>query len=835
MASKQPPITDRTQYLTDIAFIPPEFKNEVWAAQSLFYAKKNSVRFLDPIKAEKYRNLSRGIINEAEYKKIIDPVTPTGHGGKAEYVASDWKTCPVDVHLDNIVETKLDKAQIENKIQLNTIDKFAKSQKQRKKEKILWQRETRNLINELHAELGYNPIKGSVNPYSYIKEKSGDSENMTEAMDQTLEYIESQIKDSQDLALYDRYLYKGDIEIAFELGIEHLLVDVNKWRIWCKSFNQDILHFNRACGQWITDQTTGRGMVRYIDPQHLWTSPFKTRNGEDILFWWNESDITWAEFFQTMGQTLNQEQLKAVFQLNKDNGNHNYNWGQRMSISASNARIRVGRCEFLTQDSENFSQNLIDGKVPAMKRQPLSWMPNKYTPSKYKSEQVMKVYNVWYSWDYIPPPGSRLDNNSPADWTWQSQYIFNLKKNVDMHRYGVDQRYAKSTLVIQKDERMSFTDVKEAFMTKIRTLWHKMQNNLVQDFTSIIMDQDFTSAMLSAVDESNKTNAANPNKPSGGTGKDAGIAMFKSIKQGGVGMIKLRDKNGQIAIQDPSKLFFSIDSGHATKAGQNMESILGLYSLMITSLSQNDITEGKAPAPRTPVVGLEEAITSSKEGIWFIEDAVREFFIMFGERTVQQILLIVQDAKKYGYSKRFNELRSVIGIANAMLLEAVEDLTPEEIGLTVSLENTKANQEYVISLATQMADKGEIGRDVVGILIDLVHTNYKYAYVLLMIETKRRKEEMAAQEELAHKRQMELAQVNLQTAVTLTQATGAAKDQNIRTKGEVDSQLQQLGNSLKAETMQKQKQQLKDNRIEQDNNKNQNQQQSRVQEAMAGV
>lgn len=196
---------------------------------------------------------------------------------------------------------------------------------------------------------------------------------------------------------------------------------------------------------------------------------------------------------------------------------------------------------------------------------------------------------------------------------------------------------------------------------------------------------------------------------------------------------------------------------------------------------------------------------------------------------------MVQEKKIYGNSKRFDQLRSVIGAANAMLMESVEDLTPEEIGLTVTLEDVKANQEYVITLATQMGDKGEVGRDVVGLVIEQAAINYKYAYVLLMVGTKKKAEEMAHQQDLEHQRQMELANTNLQTALALTAATGQAKDKNIQTKGQVDAQILQLGNELKAATMEKQKTQLKDNRIEQDNNKNQNQMQSRTQEAIAGT
>jgi len=840
MASKQPPIKDNTTFYSDLNFTPSEFKNKLWAAQWLFYGKNNCVRFLSPEARKKYQDLERGIINIPEYKKMIDPVTPMGEGGTAEYTASSWRTCPIDLHLENIVRAKLDRAVLDNKLQVSEIDKFAKSQKQRKKDKILYQRETRALINDLHSILGYNPLKESENPYSYIKENSPDEKkNMTESADEMLQYIESQIKDSQDLALYDAYLYKGDVELAFELGITHYLVNLNKWRVKCKSFNSDLLKHNRACGEWYTDETTGRGVVSYINPDELFTSGFKTRNGEDIIFWFTEEDITFAEFFRRFGQTLNDEQLKDVFELNKNSqGTHGMEWKNHGSVKGSNARIRVGRFSCLTQDAENFSMKLVNNKIPALKKEPLTWLPSKHTPTKYKSEQKMVSYNVWYSWEYVCPPGNRVAKNSPTDWEWQSQYIFNLKKNVDMYRYGVDERYAKSTLVCHKDERMSFYDIKESFMPKIRLLWIKFENNLVQDTTASIIDQDFITGLLNAVDEGNKTNVADPDNPTGGTGKDVAMSIFRSIRQGGLGLIKLRDKNGNLVVQDPSKLFFSYDSKHLEKSEKILKVILDQYSLMTLALSQNDITEGQEAKPRTPVAGIQASIASAKEGIWFIEDAAREFLIMYGERCAQHIITLVEEKKKLkngGNSERWDEFASVIGLANSMLLESVEDLKPEEIGMTVSLEDIRANQQYVIELANKMADNGEVGREVVGMVMNQVTINYKYAYVLLMIAKKRKDEEKAHMEDLAHQREMELENTRLKTAMALTGAKGEAKDKNIITQGKVDEGLIKLGDQIKAATMQRQKEQLKQNRIDQDNNKGKLQTESKTQDAIAGT
>src|SRR5882762_8997309 len=359
MAEKKPPlITDRTWFYTDLNFFDPAFKNRLWAAQNLFYAKQNYVQFLDRERKKDYRRLEKLELDTDVYKNIIDPRTPQGKGGTAEYFASDWKAHPFNVHLRNNLYARLNKIGIENQIQVNEIDKYAKSQKQKDKDKMIWQREFRKLINEVNEQIGLPPIKESQSPYNYVKSlgKGKDGANVVDSIDNLLDYIKSEIRDKQDLALYETYVYKGDLERAFEMGIKHYLINLNKWAIVSEHFSRDIVNFNKSCGRWYTDETTGRGIVEYLEPDVLRTSPFSTFNGEDIVGWYYEKDITFSEFVRQFGTTLNNEELKEVFELNKNSGSqHGIAWTKADSVKGSNAKIRIGYMSCLTQDAENFA------------------------------------------------------------------------------------------------------------------------------------------------------------------------------------------------------------------------------------------------------------------------------------------------------------------------------------------------------------------------------------------------------------------------------------------------------------------------------------------------
>src|ERR1700743_1351645 len=807
---KAPAVKDLTMWYTDLNFYDPEFKNKLWATQGLFYGKLTYVQFLDEKTAKDYRKLEKLELDEPVYRQIIDPKTPQGKGGTAEYFASDFKAHPFNIHLRNNLRARLNKIGIENEIQVNEIDKYAKSQKQKDKDKMIWQREFRNLINEVNQQIGLPPIKESQSPYNYVKslKKGEGGENAVDSVDNLLDYIRSEIRDKQDLALYETYIYKGDLERAFEMGIKHYLINLNKWSIVCEHFNADIVNFNKGCGRWYTDETTGRGIVEYIDPTHLRTSKFHSYNGEDIEGWFYEKDITFANFVRQFGTTLTNEELKEVFELNKYNGGqHGMSWSKSDSFKGSNAKIRIGYMSILTQDAENFAVKDTMGDVKMMAPKKLSWLPDPKEKSSNELQAEQKIYNVWYSFYYVPPPDSKVNNNAAIDWAWQSKYIFNLKKDVDMYRYGVDMRYAQSTFVIWKDDRASFTDIEQAFMPKIHTAWHRFQNCLINDVDAVALSEEFLGSVLNGLDEANKNGKGN--------GIDAKLQVMRQIKQGNMTFLKMTDKQGNLIV-DPSKFVIPIKNGQLERAEKFLKVIVDLYTQMVMCFGQNDMNIAK---PRTPVAGVQAAVQASQDSTWFIEKGVREFLVMYGERTVQHIMCMIKEKKRYQYKKRYDEFASVIGNANIWMLEGIEDTELEEIGLTVSLEDVHANQQYVIELANKMASEDKVSYDAVGLVMGVVSINWKYAYALLMVAVKQKERENAHKEELAFERQKQLEQEKTKQVMMLTKAKADGKDQNIQMQGRIDEMVNDALNKAKAETMATQKEQLKNNKLQQDNNK----------------
>jgi hypothetical protein len=622
-------------------------------------------------------------------------------------------------------------------------------------------------------------------------------DDVTQSPDMTnkfLDLIKNQITDDQDMALYNELIYKGDYEMAFELGIEYYLFNLNKWQErWADEFINDIMHFNKACGEWYTDLITGRPVVERFVPEALYTSPFRRKDGEDIQYYWTEYSVSFGDFIRTMGKNLQPDKLKEVFLLMKQQGFHSIGWDDsyyvfsRSNYLRDSAMIRVGKAAMLSTDMEAQMEEI--GPYGSAFRQTveLSW-----EPTNAGQKKIEKRYNVWRWWYYIPPTLTDLNN---ANWAWQSQYIFNLQKFQDQQRYGDNGRYAKSPLVIyDNSSQATFTDIVQSFMPKITHLWHKYQNYLVNDIDATILSEDFIGGLLVAVDEDNKINVGDPNLPTGGNGRDSYMQQWKMIKQNGSGFLKMTDKSGN-PILDPSKLMITFRNEYLKKAEGCLTQMFMLYDLLIKSLAFSPATAGEEVKPRTPVAALEQTIKATDSSRFFIQKGYEDFIKMYGERIVRYILDVAREVDAYMFPDRWEEFMENVGYANGLALEGIKDIDPECIGLTVSYVDNQAKKDFIMQLAMEFVKTKELNEEFIYLLLGV--DNWKYAFVLMRLALKHGRKILAEQEQQKQEYLMQLKEADLKIAQALQQGKSAGVDQNIVTQGKVDEMVNAALNNEK--------------------------------------
>lgn len=818
---------DRTIFWSDLAYVPPELKlkDPRWFAQNIYFAKKNSSLFLDPKRAAKYRKLDLLEVDEKELKQMFDPITPLGAGGEAKYVSGDWKANPIYLHLKNIVKAEIQRTS--KKIEVNFKDKYAPTRKMRDNYRILGSKLVRDLINLYAPRVGLKGISQAQDPYKWIrsmsdqvnkKDQEGKPVGGGDVVSKITDLIKNQIESDQDLVLYNELIYRGDYEQAIEKGIQFYMFEQNKWDDrWSDEFIDNIMLFNKCCGEWYTDQITGRPVIEGFIPEILWTSPFRRKDGSDLMHYFIEYNITFADFVRTMGHDLSPEKLKQVFDYNKTQGSrHGLNWldfanaknGVRMR---DNAQIRVGKISVLTQDYDVFMDR-VNPQYPLYEKANYDWYESDNTPNKFKAKRDEKHYNVWYSCYYIPPTTESLSN---ADFAWQAQFIFDIKKNQDQFRYGEDGRYSVSPLVIyENNAQPSFYDIVASYMSKIDFCWQRYQSCLISDIDGIGMSDEFLGAMLRAVDEDNKINPGRPTEATGGNDEDAAKESWKMLKQGNFSFLKFTDKQGKRFIDDPNKMFIHIKNGQLERAKNFFGEMMNLYNQMVIALSTMDSKDVKT---HVPVSGLQEIIKNSDNAIWYIQKQYEGFVKMYAERFVRYILMIKSEPNKYGYTKRLEEFKDILGLSNGLLIEGMEDVAPESIGLSVNYTDNTSKLDFIRQLALKYIDQGKIDDEIISLILG--EENWKTTLCYLRLNIKQRKKEEAAKQQLLHQQQMEDREMQLKIAQALQKSKSDGKDQNIQKQGEIDAKLAEIENQLKAMTMASQKEQLKNNKLAQEEQK----------------
>lgn len=808
---------DRTNFWTDLSYINPSLKGELWAAEVIYWCKKNCKRFLDPRRAEKYRKTDLLEINEQEMREMFDPRTPEGGGGKADYVSSDMKANPIYIHLLNNMRAEIQR--MGKQIEVNFTDKYSKTRKMRDSYKALYSRQVRWIINDFCKELGIPPMLESQDPYKWIKnfsehqEKGHDGKEMgNDVVSKFSDLIKNKIETNEDLMLYNEMVYKGDYEQAIEKGIDYYMFKLNRWEDrWADDVFDNIRHFNKGCLEWYTDRITGRPVIEGFDPALLWVSPFRRKDGEDIQYYFTEYEISFADFIKTCGFGLKEEKLKEVFLWNKSQGsNHGTNWVEnldRPNRLRDDAMIRLGRCGVLSQDYE-INMDEVIASWPQYEQTGMTW--DVYVKNQYEINRKDKNYNVWRTFYYIPPTQAQLSN---ADYAWQANFIFDIRKNQDQFRTGEDGRYTKCPLVIYDNSKQaSTTDIVQAYMGKINFAWQQYQNCLINDQDATVLSDEWMGGLLSAVDEENAVNPGEGTEPTGGNEASAAAEQWRMIRQAGKGFLKFVDKQGKPII-DPSKLMFVYKNGYIDRADKFMGQILNLYSQLNVALG-NDPNAAK---PRVTTTGIQQAVKGSDNSKWFMQKGFEFMVKACAERFVRYILMCGEEAKELGISDRYEEFRNVLGVTDGLLIEGLEDVPPESIGLNIDYTDNTGKKEFVMELAKNYIAQGKLDDDILYLIMG--SDNWKYSFCLMRMSLVKKKKEAVAQQALAHEQEMERKDADLKIAMALQKAKADGKNSNIDKQGDVDARLTDLENRLKASTMSDQKNQLKNNRIEQDNNK----------------
>jgi len=803
----EPSASNRYTYYDYLHYIPIEQKDKLWAAQVLYFNKTVSYKLVDSETIAKFRDKDKGKIDKQALIDIIDPKMPDGTGGTADYFSADWKGNPIYLHLRRIQKAKLDQLPISH--QVRAADEYAQTTRQKENSKMLGRKMFIEFVNSINKELGIPQLRPDEDPFKYAEKlaagqgaasQTGSKKGMVQNADRTTSIIDSikaSIDDNEGISLYNTYIHKDGAEIAIELGIEYYLT-TNKFQILREQILSDLINFNRYAFRWYTSKTTGEPVIEVLDLNDVKVSKFKKLDGSDHTHWYIEYNITFGDFVRMFGANRSEQELRDIFELNRHNGygstGHGLQWDRCSSLQRDGALIRIGYTEWETQNMEVYGEGYFRGNFRYNKMDS-KWIPPKESPYT-DSKREERHYNCWYKMYYIPIHGMGSSDVASTSFEDQAKYIYDFGPLQDQVRDGEDKQYSKSSLILWKSEEPSWAEIEDRFMGKIDLLWQQFQNDLANAMPhGQWFNEEIITESLQLLDEGQRE------------GKDNITEVIRKLKQTGYGWGKMFTKDGK-----PIPPFTEIKTGHLASAMERLTMIFQIYQLLMQCLGKNDISSGQAPKPRQALGGIEKALEASDDSTYYIQKAFIDGYTELGKRMLYYFKEIVAEKN----SRRLQEFRDIVGMAQSYALEAIDGIPLRNLGLTVDMANTQEANAFLNQFALEASTAPNGLMDPVDALELTFINNVKYKYAILRLKAKQRRKQMMEERENERNYQMQLLNAQNQIEQNKLQTTFQNQLKVMEVENRLDAKLLEFETRLKTMSQLEQKDKIKDNRIEQE-------------------
>jgi hypothetical protein len=202
---------------------------------------------------------------------------------------------------------------------------------------------------------------------------------------------------------------------------------------------------------------------------------------------------------------------------------------------------------------------------------------------------------------------------------------------------------------------------------------------------------------------------------------------------------------------------------------------------------------------------------ASTNATYFIEKGYTDIYNELGYRYLGYIKDIV-----IGGGERFQEFCDIVAEANGWALEAIKDIPYRKLGITVDVLNTTEHNNLINQLALEMSTAANPMITPPEALELTFIQNVKYKFAILRLKMKRREKEMLERQAAAERFQRENLQLTLQIEQAKIQARYEGEAYVMNLMKEWDQRLLQMDAQLKFMSQTQIKNQIKDNRIEQD-------------------
>lgn len=765
------------------SFIDPQFGlqdldmviDKSWAVSFLERAYLLRGAPTDASKLSQYRDLDLGISNEAEMKARFDPKSSKNpEGGKAEFVNTDWSSCPLIQSVNRIT-----KSYIINKmadISVRGIDKISIDKKMAKRQQDILRQYVIDTINFIGGKLGDAPL-----PSNYNINSIADESLPTEVNTSLIEQVRMELanNDMSFALLSEVGALKDGVELTHEIMTNYYL-DSLKFRLRIlDDVVSDIMKANIVSYRFYTSAMDGTPQVIYIDPLKLNVGPFVEKDSRDKDYWFYEDTITWGEWMKMVGGKLDESLLKEVYEANRNAffpNNSSYPVWNNQSYTLSfqnailNTAIRIGYFEC--------KKHVYDEKT-----------------GKYY-DQIIKFY-------YLPITGG-------TGLSYNEKFIFELGALQDMYRFGGMLQYSDFSLVLYRDNSMSsWYEVQEPSLHRLNYLWNQYLNTATAIVPRGVIFSEETlreivDEMVKAVEEDM---AENGQEITGSYGRWQKM-MNETIKkyvQSGRGIFKRRSGDANEKQLDPPT--FSIQHQIYDDLQRLIQEMMSLYNMMIMSLGTNPVMLGQAPKQHQTLKGIELASQSTGTMLEQMSEMAEAAVTEFGRRMIYYNQSTAMEFGKDLKPKtpRAEQMAAIIGTQGVGWQEIGRDMPVQQCTFLIENRPTDEQRILLFDYTMQLEQKGLVPVGTALMVQEI--KNYKLAKLYVMAN-------VAKQQRVAVENQMQLMERQTQQAQMMNQQAMAQQAQMMKMQNDLKNENDALKAQLKEQGMSKNIQERGENRIE---------------------
>lgn len=727
----------------------------------------------DIVKLSQYRDLDLGISNVDAMKQRFDPKGPKNpEGGRAEFVNTDWSTCPLIQSVNRIT-----KSYIINKmadISVRGIDKISVDKKMAKRQRDILRQYTIDTINFIGGKLGDAPLPSNYNLNSLI-----DESQPTEISNTLIEQVRTELADNDmSFALLSEVgALKDGVELTHETMTNYCLDSLKfKLRV-LDDVVSDIMKVNIFSYLFYTSAMDGTPQVVYIDPKKINVGPFVEKDSRDKDYWFYEDTITWGEWMKMVGGKLALPLLQEIYEANRNTffPNESYpSWDDHYTISFQNAilntAIRIGyfECRKHVHDPQT---------------------------GKYY-DQIIKFY-------YLPITGG-------SGLSYNEKFIFDLGPLQDMYRYGGMMQYADFSLVLYRDNSMSsWYEVQEPSMHRLNYLWNQYLNTATAIVPRGVIFSEETlreivDEIVKAVEEDMAENGQEITGSYGRWQKTMNDTIKRYV-QSGRGIFKRRSGDANEKQLDPPT--FSIQHQIYDDLQRLIQEMMSLYNMMIISLGTNPVMLGQAPKQHQTLKGIELASQSTGTMLEQMSEMAEAAVTEFGRRMIYYDQSVAREFDKSMKPKtpRAEQMAAIIGTQGVAWQEIGKDMPVQQCTFIIENRPTDEQRILLFDYTMQLEQKG-VAPVGTALMVQEIK-NYKLAKLYVMAN-------VAKQQRVAIESQMQLMERQAQQAQEMNQQAMAQQAQMMKIQNDLKNENDALKAQLKEQGMSKNIQERGENRIE---------------------